>query len=66
MREIFIIISFFLFVGMAYANLAELDPIYGIYTAIFPVLIYTLLGPSRHVSMGEKKKKSTTPPKKYP
>ena len=40
---------------MAYANLAELDPIYGIYTAIFPVLIYTLLGPSRHVSMGEKK-----------
>ena len=48
---------------MAYANLAELDPIYGIYTAIFPVLIYTLLGPSRHVSMGEKKIYNST--KKY-
>jgi len=37
---------------MAYANLAEVDPIYGLYTAIFPVLIYAILGPSKHVSMG--------------
>ena len=41
-----------LYVGMAYANLAEVEAIYGIYTAIFPVIIYTLLGPSKHVSMG--------------
>ena len=41
-----------LLAGMAYASLADLDPIYGIYTAIFPVIVYVLLGPSRHVSMG--------------
>ena len=37
---------------MAYASLAEVDPIYGIYTAIFPVLIYAIFGPSRHISFG--------------
>ena len=38
---------------MAYASLANVNLVYGIYTAIFPVIIYTLLGPSRHVSMGK-------------
>lgn len=38
--------------GMAYAQLAETDEMVGLYTAVFPVIIYTLLGPSRHVSMG--------------
>eukprot|EP00095_Tigriopus_kingsejongensis_P012577 maker-scaffold298_size217389-snap-gene-1.14 protein:Tk12577 transcript:maker-scaffold298_size217389-snap-gene-1.14-mRNA-1 annotation:"solute carrier family 26 member 10-like isoform x3" len=38
--------------GMAYAQLAETDPMVGLYTAVFPVIVYTLLGPSRHVSMG--------------
>ncbi|TRY70415.1 hypothetical protein TCAL_17317 [Tigriopus californicus] len=39
--------------GMAYAQLAETDEMVGLYTAVFPVIIYTLLGPSRHVSMGK-------------
>ena len=38
--------------GMAYASLAETGPMVGIYTAVFPVAMYTLLGPSRHVSIG--------------
>ena len=42
-----------LFLGMAYAQLAETNQMVGMYTAVFPVALYTLLGPSRHVSMGE-------------
>ena len=38
--------------GLAYAILANVPPIVGIYTAFFPVLMYILLGTSRHVSMG--------------
>ena len=38
---------------MAYAQLAETNQMVGMYTAVFPVALYTLLGPSRHVSMGE-------------
>ncbi|XP_042860864.1 prestin-like [Penaeus japonicus] len=38
--------------GMAYALLANLPPINGIYMAFFPVLIYAFLGTSRHCSMG--------------
>ncbi|XP_069945282.1 prestin-like isoform X2 [Cherax quadricarinatus] len=38
--------------GMGFAILAELPPIIGIYMAFFPVLIYALLGTSRHSSMG--------------
>ena len=39
--------------GLAYAMLAQVDAIVGIYTAFFPVIVYILLGTSRHVSMGE-------------
>ena len=39
--------------GMAYALLAELPPVVGLYMAFFPVLIYFLLGSSKHISMGE-------------
>ena len=38
--------------GMAYALLASLPPICGMYMAFFPVLIYALFGTSRHCSMG--------------
>lgn len=37
---------------MAYALLAGLPPITGLYMAFFPVLVYVVLGTSRHVSMG--------------
>ncbi|XP_049879425.1 solute carrier family 26 member 10 isoform X2 [Pectinophora gossypiella] len=38
--------------GMAYALLAEVPAIVGLYMAFFPVLIYVLLGTSPHISMG--------------
>lgn len=38
--------------GMAYAMIAGLPPVYGLYTAIFPSILYALLGTSRHVSVG--------------
>lgn len=38
--------------GLAYAILANVDAITGIYTAFFPVFIYILFGTSRHISMG--------------
>lgn len=41
---------------MAYALLAGVDPIVGIYTAFFPVIVYVFMGTSRHVSLGENNK----------
>ncbi|XP_027839648.2 prestin isoform X3 [Aphis gossypii] len=38
--------------GMAYAMLGNVDPTVGLYMAIMPVIVYSLLGTSRHVSMG--------------
>ena len=38
--------------GLAYAILANVPPIIGIYTAFFPVFIYACLGTSKHLSMG--------------
>lgn len=37
---------------MAYAILGNVPPIVGIYMAFFPVLVYFILGTSRHNSMG--------------
>ncbi len=38
--------------GMAYAMLASVDPIVGIYTSFFPVLVYILMGTAPHTSFG--------------
>ncbi|WP_044210939.1 SulP family inorganic anion transporter [Flammeovirga sp. OC4] len=38
--------------GMAYASLAGMPAVYGLYAAMVPQFIYALLGTSRHVSVG--------------
>ena len=38
--------------GMAYALIAELPPEYGLYAALVPLIIYALMGTSRHLSVG--------------
>ena len=37
---------------MAYAQLAGLDPVVGLWSAILPGIVYALVGTSRHVSTG--------------
>ena len=38
--------------GMAYAMIAGLPPVYGLYTALFPSIIYAFLGTSHHIHVG--------------
>lgn len=38
--------------GMAYAMIAGLPPVYGLYAALFPVLVYAFLGTSRQIVVG--------------
>ncbi|KAJ1678797.1 hypothetical protein EV182_003338, partial [Spiromyces aspiralis] len=38
--------------ALSYGSLTHLKPINGLYTALMPVLVYALLGTSRHLSMG--------------
>ena len=38
--------------GMAYAMIAGLPPVYGLYAAIFPQLVYALMGSSRQLAVG--------------
>ncbi|GFP94679.1 low affinity sulfate transporter 3 [Phtheirospermum japonicum] len=38
--------------SIGYANLANLDPQYGLYTSVVPPLIYALMGSSREIAIG--------------
>lgn len=38
--------------GMAYSMIAGMPPIYGLYTSIVPILLYAVLGTSRHLAFG--------------
>ncbi|KAJ1406811.1 sulfate anion transporter, conserved site [Sesbania bispinosa] len=38
--------------SIGYANLARLDPQYGLYTSVVPPLIYALMGSSREIAIG--------------
>lgn len=38
--------------GMAYAMIAGLPPVYGLYAAIFPQIVYALMGTSRQLAVG--------------
>lgn len=38
--------------GMAYALVAGLPPIYGLYAGLAPLLVYSLFGTSRHLAVG--------------
>uniref|UniRef100_A0A914SKL0 SLC26A/SulP transporter domain-containing protein n=1 Tax=Parascaris equorum TaxID=6256 RepID=A0A914SKL0_PAREQ len=38
--------------GMAYASLASLPPVYGMYSSFFASTVYMFFGTSRHISIG--------------
>ena len=39
--------------SMGYSLIAHVSPVYGLYTAFFPALIYSVMGTSRHCAIGK-------------
>lgn len=51
------------FLGLAYALLASLPAVTGLYTAFVPILVYMAMGTSRHISLGKLLEIAKTIPK---
>uniref|UniRef100_A0A914QFM9 SLC26A/SulP transporter domain-containing protein n=1 Tax=Panagrolaimus davidi TaxID=227884 RepID=A0A914QFM9_9BILA len=39
--------------GIAHAGIAGVEPVYGLYTAIFPAFLYMIFGHSRYTALGK-------------